>query len=500
MILSKLVNSIKHHRIINMQEIDISGIAYNSKKCSNNFLFVAIKGVNADGNDFINDAISNGATVIVTNNIDSNISQLNIQQNNIVFIEVEDTRIVLAQLANCFYNEPAKKLKIIGITGTNGKTTTTFLIKSILEEAQKKVAIIGTTGIFIDNKKIEATHTTPESLELAKLFNDIVQVGIEYVIMEVSSHSLVLNRVFGIDFFIGVFTNLTHEHLDFHKNFDEYAKAKKMLFDNLSEKSIAIINGDADYADFMLSHCKAKKRIISSNIIDADYFISDIQIQKHCSSFTMKINFPTVQTFEINTQLTALFNVQNAAAAIAVAFELGIDYEKIIQGIAKSKGATGRLEHFALKNGATAYVDYAHTPDALEKSLISCKKLITDAENKGKLICVFGCGGDRDKSKRPVMGVISEKYSDVVIITNDNPRTENPENIINEILAGMDNNTINEKIQVIYSRSEAIKYAVSISIESDIILVAGKGHENYQIIGTEKHNFSDAKELAKYSI
>lgn len=491
MLLSKLIKSIEINRIVNMQDIAITGIEHNSKKCSNNFLFVAIKGANVDGNDFIDNAISNGAAVIVT----SSIQQSNLQTKNIVFIEVKDARIALAQLAHCFYNEPAKKLKIVGITGTNGKTTTTFLIKSILEEAQKKAAIIGTTGIFIDNEKIEATHTTPESLELAKLFNDIVQAGIEYVIMEVSSHSLALNRVFGIDFFIGVFTNLTHEHLDFHKNFDEYAKAKKMLFDNnLSEKSIAIVNGDAAYADFMLSDCKAKKKIISSNILTADYFIDNIQIQKHCSSFSVKLNFPTPQTFEINTQLTALFNIQNAAVAIAVGFELGINSDDIIRGIAKSEGASGRLEHIALKNGATAYVDYAHTPDALEQALISCKKLITDAENQGKLICVFGCGGDRDKSKRSLMGAIAEKYSGVVVITNDNPRTEKSENIINDILEGINDDA---KIQVIPSRSEAIKYAVSISALADIILVAGKGHENYQIIGTEKHYFSDAEELNK---
>jgi UDP-N-acetylmuramoyl-L-alanyl-D-glutamate--2,6-diaminopimelate ligase len=310
--------------------------------------------------------------------------------------------------------------------------------------------------------------------------------NIEYVVMEVSSHSLAMNRVYGIDFSVAAFTNLTHDHLDLHNTFEEYANTKKLLFDDLSANSIAIFNGDDKYSDFMLSDCNARKIVVSSISNSANYFIDDVKIDKQCSSFSLA---NSEEKFDISTVLTAFFNIQNAALAVVICLELGIDKDAVLKGIAKSKGAAGRLELVRVCTGATAYVDYAHTPDALEKSLFACKSLLA---NGGKLICVFGCGGDRDKTKRPLMGEIAEKYSDIVIITDDNPRTENSQAIINDILEGIKNSA---KTQVIRSRSEAIKYAVSISTVSDIILIAGKGHENYQIIGTEKHYFSDVDEL-----
>ena len=491
--LQKLLKNLSYKKIVNEQEIDISSINYNSKKCEKNSIFVAIKGINVDGNIFVVDAISNGATVIITENIPEKIHGF------ITYITVENSRIALAELSHCFYNFPAKKLKIIGVTGTNGKTTTTFLVKSILETANKKVAIIGTTGIFINNKIIEATHTTPESLELAKIFDEMVREKIEFVVMEVSSHSLAMNRVYGIDFTVAAFTNLTHDHLDLHKTFEEYSRTKKLLFDGLSSNSIAIFNGDDKYFDYMKSDCEAKKIIISSknnfnNNSFANYFINDIKIDKQNSSFSLENKNgynETVEKFDISTVLTAFFNVQNAAFAIVICLELGVSKDDILAGISKSKGASGRMETVTVSTGATAYVDYAHTPDALEKALIACKSLLT----VGKLICVFGCGGDRDKTKRPLMGAIAKKYSDIVIVTDDNPRTENSQAIIDDILEGIKDN-LNTKI--INSRSEAIKFAVSISTVSDIILVAGKGHENYQIIGKEKHYFSDVDELKNF--
>ena len=515
--LQKILKSLSYINIVNEQEIDISNINYNSKKCCSNSVFVAIKGINVDGNIFIDDAISNGAKVIISENLPANIN------SEITYITVKNPRIALAELSHCFYNFPTKNLKIIGITGTNGKTTTTFLIKSILETAGKNVAIIGTTGIYISNnkndKKIEATHTTPESLELAMLFNEMVNEKIEYVVMEVSSHSLAMHRVYGIDFSVAAFTNLTHDHLDLHNSFEEYARTKKMLFDGLSSNSIAIFNGDDKYFDFMLSDCNARQIIVSSkNKIDChadksarndiitkpslrekrsnplikttNYFIDDIKIDKQNSSFTLANNKnKNIEKLNISTVLTAFFNIQNSALAVVLCLELGIAQDAVSLGISKSKGAAGRLELVKVCTGATAYVDYAHTPDALEKSLLACKSLLADG---GKLICVFGCGGDRDKTKRPLMGEIAEKYSDTVIITDDNPRTENSQKIIDDILCGI---KVPTKTQVIHSRSEAIRYAISISTVSDIILVAGKGHENYQIIGNEKKYFSDVEEL-----
>lgn len=486
--LQKILKSLSYINIVNEQEIDISNINYNSKKCCSNSVFVAIKGINVDGNIFIDDAISNGAKVIISENLPANIN------SEITYITVKNPRIALAELSHCFYNFPTKNLKIIGITGTNGKTTTTFLIKSILETAGKNVAIIGTTGIYISNnkndKKIEATHTTPESLELAMLFNEMVNEKIEYVVMEVSSHSLAMHRVYGIDFSVAAFTNLTHDHLDLHNSFEEYARTKKMLFDGLSSNSIAIFNGDDKYFDFMLSDCNAHQIIVSCKNKTADYFIDDIKIDKQNSSFTLANNKnKNIEKLNISTVLTAFFNIQNSALAVVLCLELGIAQDAVSLGISKSKGAAGRLELVKVCTGATAYVDYAHTPDALEKSLLACKSLLADG---GKLICVFGCGGDRDKTKRPLMGEIAEKYSDTVIITDDNPRTENSQKIIDDILCGI---KVPTKTQVIHSRSEAIRYAISISTVSDIILVAGKGHENYQIIGNEKKYFSDVEEL-----
>jgi UDP-N-acetylmuramoyl-L-alanyl-D-glutamate--2,6-diaminopimelate ligase len=480
--LQKILKSLSYISVVNEQQINVSSINYNSTKCENNSLFVAIKGITVDGNIFINDAISNGAKVIVTENIPANLN------SDITYITVKNSRIALAELSHLFYDFPAKKLKIIGITGTNGKTTTTFLIKSILETAGKNVAIIGTTGIYINNKIIETTHTTPESLELAMLFNEMINEKIEYVVMEVSSHSLAMNRVFGIDFSVAAFTNLTHDHLDLHNTFEEYASTKKLLFDSLATNSIAVFNGDDEYFNFMLSNCIANKIVVSNKNQNADYFINDVNITKHSSSFSLENKN---KKFEVSTVLTAFFNIQNAALAVVICLELGISKDDVLLGISKSKGASGRLELVRISTGAAAYVDYAHTPDALEKSLIACKSLLTVG---GKLICVFGCGGDRDKTKRPLMGAIAEKYSDVVIITDDNPRTENSKAIIDDILCGIKDTV---KTKVIHSRSEAIKYAVSVSTVSDIILVAGKGHESYQIIGKEKYYFSDVDELSQ---
>ena len=472
--LNEIKKKLQPLKIINHKNINVTSICYNSQKCKENSLFVAIEGNNVDGNKYINDAIQNGAKVIVSAKLDINFV------DKITYLLVQDTRLALAELSHIFYNEPAKKLICIGITGTNGKTTTAALVKSVLETANKKVGLIGTTGIFYGNKKIESTHTTPESLELAITMREMVDANIEYLIMEVSSHSIVQQRIAGIPFKIAAFTNLTHEHLDFHKTIDNYANAKKILFDSLDKNSIAIVNNDDSWSNYMVKDCKGiVKKIGEKN--NANYKISDINIEIAGSKFN--INNDT-----INTKLTAYFNVQNVALCYAICNELGIEKENIINGLSTSEGAIGRLQSVVVRSGATAYIDYAHTPDALEKALNSCKELLT----KGRLICVFGCGGDRDKTKRPIMGKIAEKNADIVIVTDDNPRTEDSQSIINDILKGMENN-----VKVIANRSEAIQYAVAISNEDDIILVAGKGHENYQIIGTQKHHFSDLEELIR---
>ena len=473
--IQKIINKISTLNIINPQKIEITSIHYNSTKCIANSIFVAIEGNNVDGNKYIPDAINNGAKVIITSK--TNLNYI----NGITYILVGDTRLTLAILSHFFYNEPAKKLICIGITGTNGKTTTAELVKSILKTAGKKVGLIGTTGIFYDNKMINATHTTPESLELAKVLREMVDKEIEYLVMEVSSHSLVQQRVAEISFKIAAFTNLTHEHLDFHNTIEGYAEAKKILFDSLDENSIAILNGDVDWNKYMIKDSKSIIKIVGEKCENADYKISNINIEKTSSQFHIN-NIP------IKTNLTAYFNIQNAALSYAICNELGIEEKYIIKGLFDSMGAAGRLQSVNVRSGCTAFIDYAHTPDALEKVLISCKELLKD----GRLICIFGCGGDRDKTKRPVMGKIAEKFADVVIVTDDNPRTENSKAIIDDILEGIEDKN---NVKVISNRSEAIQYAINISTKNDIIIVAGKGHEDYQIIGKEKYYFSDLKEL-----
>ncbi len=480
------------------ENIHISGINYNSKLCKKNNVFVAIKGEKLDGHIFIKDAILQGAIVIICENLPDIQNEV---FNNISFINVQNSRLALAEISDAFYNFPSNKLKIIGITGTNGKTTTTFLLKSILETANKKVGMIGTTGIFIGQNKIETTHTTPESLELMQIFNQMIENNIEYVIMEVSSHSLILNRVAKINFIAAAFTNLTSEHLDFHKTMENYANAKKILFDNLNNKSIAVINFDDNYSNIITNNCKAEKILFTHNITQPNNSIDNSTnnipivhitnkiLEKKYSTFTLNIENHNVN-FKIN--LPASFNIENATIAILIAYKLNINIETIKKGLENSTGAPGRLEAVYLNNKATAYVDYSHTPDALEKALKTCRNILN---NNNKLICIFGCGGARDKTKRPIMGKIAASNADIIIITDDNPRTENNLDIINDIIKGIDNYNNSKNIFIIPNRAEAIKKAVKISKENDIILIAGKGHENYQIIGTEKIHFSDIENL-----
>lgn len=487
--LSELIKDIETKELIGNDSIEISGIAYDSRRAEKGYVFFALRGAKLDGHNFISTALDNGAIAVVCEQVPEDLKNL-----PITFVVVENSRKALASIVHKFYGEPTKRLRIIGITGTNGKTTTTFLIKSILEAGSEKCGLIGTTGIMIGDEKLDATHTTPESLELCILFDRMIAEGIKTCIMEVSSHSLHQYRVAEIDFDYALFTNLTADHLDYHKDMYEYAMAKKMLFDMLKPEAKAIIFDNSEFSGFMAHDCKADVRYIGRNPGN-DFYIVKEQLNLGQSSFVINIqNKEQKEQISLETKLTGRFNIDNAALAASVAFLFGLEKDIIIRALSEANGAPGRMQKLELKSGALALVDYSHTPDALEKALNTCRDILENADLEGKLICVFGCGGDRDKIKRPIMGGLSAEIADLTIITSDNPRTEDPIDIIEQIYSGVIEEYQN-KVILKPNREEAISFAVSITEPNDILLVAGKGHETYQIIGNEKHHFDDLEQI-----
>lgn len=495
---SELIRYIDLYSIHLPREMEITSIQYDSRKCIPGSLFIALRGTQTDGHYFIDNALENGAIALILEEY----MQYMWDKYDVTFIHVENSRLALATLAHQWFDYPTNELNVFGVTGTNGKTTTTFLLKSIFQSLEEKTGIIGTTGIFSGENFIPATHTTPESLELAEIFYNMKNDGVKNVAMEVSSHSLHQHRVHNIHFDSALFTNLTHEHLDYHKTMDEYAAAKKMLFDMLPEDGIALVFNNSEYSHYMLSTCPAKTKFLIGRTEKADIKIVNEQIGFDGSEFKLEFNdstgivLPGKLTF--NIKLPGRFNIDNAALAAALPIIKGYSPEQVAEALSKASGAPGRMQRVSLKNGAAAFVDYSHTPDALEKALLACKDILNTTASNGKLICVFGCGGDRDKTKRPLMGKISSELADFSVITSDNPRTEDPEAIIDEIFTGIDKANLT-KCERIGDRRQAIKFAVEKSREGDIILIAGKGHEDYQIIGKEKIHFSDVEELEKFA-
>lgn len=479
--LSEIVKNFSELIETSFSEAEIDSICYDSRLAGAGSLFFAIRGEKFDSHDLIPDVVSKGCRAVVCERIPDRI-------DGVAYILVESTRKALAEASHYYFGFPTRDMKVIGVTGTNGKTTTTFIISQLLEKSGLKTGIIGTTGIYFAGRKIEATHTTPQSYELAKIFADMKLAGVECLIMEVSSHSLSQFRVFGIDFDIAIFSNLTLDHLDYHNDMQSYAEAKKILFDNLKDDACAIVNSDDSYSDYMLKGTSAKTKIKVGREDLADYRISNELISYDGSTFELKNNG---NVYNLSTKLLGKFNIDNIAISIAAAVCLGMEILDLIQNLNEVQGAEGRMHSLKLSTSAVGIVDYSHTPDALEKALLTSKALLT---GEGKLISVFGCGGDRDKSKRPKMGKISSEIADVTVVTDDNPRSEDAGTIREEILAGISDKS---NVVEIAGRAEAIKYAVSLSKEGDIILVAGKGHEKYQIVGYQKFHFDDFEELKK---
>jgi UDP-N-acetylmuramoyl-L-alanyl-D-glutamate--2,6-diaminopimelate ligase len=471
-------------KMVTTHDVKISGIQYDSRKVQRENLFVALKGSGADGHAFISSAIANGAKVIVIED-DAAVPDAMCMHTGTVKVVVGNTRTALARIAANYYRNPAASMTMIGVTGTNGKTTTTFLIKQMLETDPKNlVGLIGTVEYAIGSEKFPATHTTPESLELQQLFAQMAARGCTHCVMEVSSHALHQHRTDGIPFSGAVFTNLTQDHLDYHGSMEEYRSVKKMLFDGLSKTAVAVINADSPSAPAMVSGCKA--RTISYSITAA----SDLQAKE----LSIGVNgfHAVIDGKKFETGLVGRFNVYNFLGAYGVLKGLGMSITP--EQCAALVPAPGRFEQIQSPHGWTAIVDYAHTPDALENCLQTIHDVLPE-QRTNAIITVFGAGGDRDTTKRPKMGAVAERLSDTIIVTSDNPRTEDPAKIIDDILSGMA-----EKKNVIVEadRARAIVKGLSLAKTGDIILIAGKGHEDYQVLGKEKVHFSDKEEVRKF--
>lgn len=486
MLLSNLLNKINVIQVIGIpKEQQVSGVEYDSRKVQEGSVFVAIKGFKTDGHLFVQDVVNKKVAAVVVENKDSVPDSLVIH-SGAVKILVKDSRIALAELSNAYYDNPSKGIRLIGITGTNGKTTTSYFIKNIYENAGYKTGLMGTISNYIDKNKVDTKLTTPESNDLNKMLKEMLNAGCEYSIMEVSSHALALKRVYGLQFSYAVFTNITAEHLDFHGDFENYLSAKKILFDDLSTSSSAIYNNDDLHSIDVLKDCYANK--FSYGTSEGSKFkLSEIYFDLSGTSFT--INFEN-KSYSIKTSLVGSFNAYNAAAAFAVTKLSGLKNEKIIEGIYNTPQVPGRFE--VLNNGTRkVIIDYSHTPDSLEKVLLAIRKI---TEKKNPVYTVFGCGGNRDKQKRPVMGKIATDLSDKVFITSDNPRYEDPELIIEQIKTGI----TTDNYQVIEDREKAIEEAIKVSGKNSVILIAGKGHEEYQEINGVKTKFSDREIAKKY--
>lgn len=470
---AELLHRIPTLNTLGSLENEVSEIVFDSRKVTIGSLYVAIKGTLTDGHQYINASIEKGANTIVCEELPNDINE------NITYIQVKNSQQTLGHLASNFYGNPSEKINLIGITGTNGKTSASTVLFEMFTHLGFKVALISTVENKIGDRIIPSTHTTPDIVTINQLLSNAIEEGCDYAFMEVSSIGIHQNRIEGLHFKIAGFTNITHDHLDYHHTFDEYIKAKKRFFDELPSTSIAITNIDDKNGLIMLQNSKAKKKTYAQKTI-ADYHGKMLEIDFN----GMLLNF---NGKEFWTTLTGKFNIYNLLLAYAIASELGFESEDILQAISKLHRVKGRFETIKSPSGIIFIVDYAHTPDALENILDSINEIRTKNE---RLITVFGCGGDRDHAKRPEMGDIATKKSTLAIITSDNPRTEDLNNIIKEIEAGVAPQNYS-KYTSIPDRKEAIKMAIKFAEPKDIILIAGKGHETYQEINGVKHHFDD---------
>ena len=454
-------------------DLIIEKIEFDSRKVSKNDVFVAIKGSLSDGHQFIDKAISLGASVVVCEDLPITLLE------NITYVKVQNSNQALSYLAANYYDNPSQKLKLVGITGTNGKTTIASLLYQMFKKAGYKVGLLSTVKIMVDETEYKATHTTPDSLTINKYLDEMVTVGCEFCFMEVSSHGIHQKRTESLQFEGGVFTNLSHDHLDYHETFAEYRDVKKSFFDGLSKAAFAITNVDDKNGEVMFQNTVARKKTYALKTY-ADFKAQIIENQ--LMGLVLKIN-----NEEVWTKLIGSFNAYNIVAIYGVALELGIESTEALRLLSELESVSGRFQFVVSATKITAIVDYAHTPDALENVLKTIENIRTKNE---QLFTVVGCGGDRDKTKRPIMANIAASLSDKAIFTSDNPRTENPQTIIDEMEGGVEGQNFKKTISIL-DRKQAIKTACQMANSGDIILIAGKGHETYQEINGVRQDFDD---------
>lgn len=481
--LEELIEELKYEELINFENVDVKGISYNSKTTEYGDIFVCLVGEHSDGHEYAQSAVEKGAkALLVERKLDFSIPQ----------IMVESTRQQIADIADKFYNSPSKSINLIGVTGTNGKTTVTHLLQKIIESKGEDCALIGTLGYKLSSKDEykDAKHTTPQAPELQSTLALIRDKGIKNIAMEVSSHALEQNRVGGCSFKGAVLTNLTQDHLDYHITMDNYFEAKAILFKNLKEGDFAVINADDEYSKRFLNVIPNGVRVYTYGVKNsADVMAKDVQFSLKGAEFICEAS--EFGSKPIKLQMNGMFSVYNVLAAITVGLAMGIDLNKCVEPLENTKGVAGRFEVVA--QHPLVIVDYAHTPDGLENVLKAAKEITPSGS---KLICLFGCGGDRDATKRPKMGAIAENLSDKVVITSDNPRSEDPQQIITDILAGLKSISA-QKVFVEPDRGKAIELLKTISDNEDVILIAGKGHEDYQILKNKTIHFDDREEARK---
>lgn len=482
--LDELIEYLDYKDLINFKNIDITGISYNSKTTKKGDIFVCLVGEHTDGHEFAQNAIEAGAAALLV--------ERKVEGTKIPQVVVASTRHKIADIADRFYSSPSKGINLIGITGTNGKTTVTHLIQKIFEENNQKCALIGTLGYKLSSngEYRDAKHTTPQAPELQATLRMIKDVEkIDNVVMEVSSHALDQNRVGGCRFNGAVFTNLTQDHLDYHITMDNYFKAKALLFEHLKEGDFAVINADDEYGDRFISVVPEGVKVLTYGVRQqSDVMARNINFSLNGAEFTLVAN---AKEHKVNLHMNGMFSVYNVLAAVTAALAIGIDIETALKALQNVKGVAGRFEVVVKK--PLVIVDYAHTPDGLENVLKSAREITPE---DGKLICLFGCGGDRDATKRPKMGAIAEKLADKIVITSDNPRSEDPQTIITDIIAGLKSvNT--ESVIVEPDRGTAIGLLKTIANNNDVVVIAGKGHEDYQILKDKTIHFDDREEARK---